>query len=192
MATTLARNGTHALRLAGACCAAALLACSKGDAGDAGDARGEGREATPAAASAASDMARLEDFELTLPRVQKLQVAMRNMEQAVRAKPALENAGGSGNNASLDDMVANVERVPEFRRAVKDAGLSTREYVLTTTAVFQAGMAQAVLQTQPANANRDSIIREMKVNPKNIAFLKEHEAELKKMEQAMKSAGGGT
>ncbi len=58
--------------------------------------------------------------------------------------------------------------------------------------MMQTGMADAVLKMRPKD-NQDSLIREMKANPANVEFYREHQAEItaktKALEAEMKGVG---
>jgi hypothetical protein len=73
-----------------------------------------------------------------------------------------------------------------MRDAIREAGLSSREYITATMAMVQAGMAASVLKMRPKD-NQDSLIREMKANKDNVRFVQEHEAELNRKQQAMQA-----
>jgi hypothetical protein len=171
------------------CCCSALgaAACRGG-----GDAREDTvavatvpAAASPAPAAAArgdGDLARLEEFRLTMPRVERWQKAMRNLGVAVRARPELRDKVKVSGTASLDEAVAAYEAVPEIRKAIGDAGLSVREFQMIMWTQLQAGMAQGVIGT---GANRDSVLRAMRVHPSNVDFVKRHGAEIERRFQAL-------
>jgi hypothetical protein len=170
-----------------------LAACSK----DADSAREEPGAATAAASNeqAEEDLADLTKYDLSMNKMDEFFQTMRNMADEVKKMSPAERAAfdqdsESDNNASLDQMIAKAESNKVIRDASRKAGSSPREYVLTSLSYFTSAMAMSVLQMQP-NANQDSLMREMKVNPDNIKFIKEHEAELttkyKAMEAEMKA-----
>ena len=76
--------------------------------------------------------------------------------------------------------------------AIRDAGLSPREFMMITMSFLQTGMAAAVAKMHP-NANQDSLIRSMKVNPDNVKFYNENEAEItrkaRELEDEMRRLG---
>jgi hypothetical protein len=183
--------------------ALAAAACAKGEESAAGDTARVSAEAGGAAPAGASstdaDLADLSRYRLTMDKVDRYFVAQRNLFQKVKdmspaEREALEKSQDSvaDADANLDDMVRNIERSPVMRDAVRDAGLSPREYVMVTMAMFQAGMAASVIKMRP-NDNQDSLAREMKVNPENLKFMQEHEAHItqkqKAMEEEMKRMG---
>ena len=182
-------NGRHFLIAA---MMAVLGACGGDGAADS--------EETPGTVAASNnqgeeDLQDVGKFKLSMDRMDKYFQAQLNIGVAASkmSEAELEAAQMSGDgNESLDQMVKNAERSPVINKAIRDAGLSPREYVMITMAYMQSAMATAVLQMQP-NANQDSLMREMQVNPDNIAFIRNNEAALRaKAEKAaaeMKALG---
>lgn len=168
-----------------------LAACSK----DADTARDEPGAAAAAASNeqAEEDLADLTKYDLSMAKMDEYFQTMRHMaDEMKKLSPAEREAMemDNDNNASLDQMIKQAESNKVIRDATRKAGSSPREYVMTSLSYFTSAMAASVLQMQP-NANQDSLMREMKVNPDNIKFIKEHEAELttkyKAMEAEMKA-----
>src|SRR5687768_3151062 len=126
-----------------------FAACSKADDG-----------ATPAAANTPAtaaqvaqgeeDLADIGEYRLTMDKFDKWLAAQRNvalkakgMSDAEKAAFAQQNEGNN-NNASIDDMARAVSSNPVMNQAVRDAGLSPREYALVMMSFIQTGMAAAV------------------------------------------------
>ena len=133
-------------------------------ASDADTAADTGAAAAPsAAASTGDDLADVSAYELTMDRIDRYFAAQRAL--AVRIKdmsPAEREAFdvASDADASLDDMARRYESSPTMVAALDEAGMSAREFALSTMAIVQSGMAAAVLQMRP-EANQDSLMREM-------------------------------
>lgn len=166
-----------------------LSACSKDT-----DARDESG-AAPAGSTAQveEDLADLTKYDLSMDKMDEYFETMRHMADEMKGMTPAEREAmdmKNDNDASIDEMIAQAESNKVVRDATRKAGSSPREYVMTSLSYFTSAMAMSVLQMQP-NANQDSLIREMKVNPDNIKFIKEHEAELttkyKAMEEQMKA-----
>ena len=173
-----------------------LAACSKAD-----------ESATPADANAPAtaaqvaqgeeDLADIGEYRLTMDKFDKWLAAQRNMAMKAKdmtdaEKAAFAQQNESNNNASIDDMARAVSSNAVLNQAVRDAGLSPREYALVMMSFVQTGMAAAVAQMRP-NDNQDSLIRAMKANPENVKFYKANEAEItrksKALEEEMKRLG---
>jgi hypothetical protein len=161
--------------------ASSVAACGT----DAEDAADEPRAEQPAGAASSSsqadeDLQDIQEFELTMDRIDKYIAAQRSLALAAKNMSEADREAASmsmDQNASLDDMVRATEASEVTSKAARDAGLSPREYVMIGLAYFQSAMASAVMQMQP-NANQDSLAREMEANPANINFIKVNEAEL--------------
>lgn len=178
----------------------ALLAACAGDK-DAAPGDGTPAQAPAVSKSDAEILAPITEYRLTMDKLDRYFESQRNLAKAAAAMSPAERAAmeaanatdnDSGNDDSLDDIARKVEKQPMIAKAVRDAGLSAKEYATLTIALMQAGMAQAVLDMRP-NDNQDSLAREMKVNPANIAFMREHKDEIKRKGDAiaaeMKAAG---
>jgi cell fate (sporulation/competence/biofilm development) regulator YmcA (YheA/YmcA/DUF963 family) len=178
----------------------ALAACGKKDAAP-GDTTAASAAATPAtaASSGGDDLADVTSYKLSMDKIDKYMQANRNIANKAKSlspaeREAMEarNEGKNDANQSLDDMARRIDSEPLMRDAIRSAGLSAREFSLITISMMQTAMAAGVLKMRP-NDNQDSLIREMKANPDNIKFYREHEAEITKKSQElqaeMKAAG---
>jgi len=177
-----------------------LVACSKKE-GGATDSSAPGA-ATPAAAGTKGDaeLADVQSYRLSMDKIDKMLAAQRILAAKAKAmtpaeREAMEarDESASDPNESLDDMARKIDGEPMLRDAIREAGLSSREYVLITMSMMQTGMADGVLKMRPKD-NQDSLIREMKANPDNIKFYREHQAEItaksKAIEAEMKGVSG--
>lgn len=172
-----------------------LGACSKDkNAGSTPADGGASSANTPATSNQGeADLADVTNYKLTMDKIDKLFAATRNIGlKAKNMSPAEREAfkarsGARGdNNASVDDMVRNIESEPMMVSAIREAGLSPREYIILTVSMMQSGMAAGVAKMQP-KANQDSLIREMKANPENVKFMNDNEAVLTQKQKAMEA-----
>ncbi len=159
-----------------------LTACSKAD--DAAPAAGTPAASAAAANQAEEDLADVTQYRLTMDKYDKYLAAQKNIMMKAKSltpeqRKAMEerNDARDSNNANLDEMTRNIEAEPMMVSAIRDAGLSPREYAVLTVSIMQSAMAAGVAKMQP-NANQDSLIREMKANPDNVRFFQQNEAEL--------------
>ncbi len=159
-----------------------LAACSKAD--DAAPASGTPAASAAAANQAEEDLADVTQYRLTMDKYDKYLAAQKNIMMKAKSltpeqRKAMEerNDARDSNNANLDEMTRNIEAEPMMVSAIRDAGLSAREYAVLTVSIMQSAMAAGVAKMQP-NANQDSLIREMKANPDNVRFFQQNEAEL--------------
>ena len=155
----------------------------------AGAAGAAGASAAPAPASSGDDRADLRRYELSMDKVDRFYTAQRNL--AVRMKdmtPAERESMdiSSDPDASIDDMARKFESHPVMGDALRESGMSGREFALMTMAMIQSGMAAAVLQMRP-NDDADSLMREMAVNPANVRFMQQNEAALQRKQAELKA-----
>lgn len=90
-----------------------------------------------------------------------------------------------GSATSLDEMEASLKRSPVVANALAQARLAPREYGTFIMAMIQASMA--------AGFRKAGMIKELPkdVNPENVKFVEEHEAELKAMQAEFEKMGKG-
>jgi hypothetical protein len=160
-------------------------------AGCADDVEPADRDATPAAvppAGQTTDVGDITRYELRMEQVDKYFAAFRNIAAAMqRMTPEQrERLDMDAGQTDLGGYIARLESEPEINRAIRDAGLTAREFALILWSMLQSGMASAVLQTRP-DANEDSLAREMNVNMANVRFLREHDAALRQKQQALEA-----
>lgn len=83
-----------------------------------------------------------EEFErhaLTVSMVEKYKAATKELEKAIKKKEEKEDEETSKDDPSVDDIAKELDRTPGVKPILKKHGLSSREYALTTLALFQAG-----------------------------------------------------
>lgn len=188
---------THASRSARTALLLALLAapaCSAGDDAAAGDTTAAAAAAAPSGGSQSADemLGDVADYELTMEKIDRYMAVQRSLAtKAAAMSPAEREAfkqrndsGDSDEGGDIDAMTAKLEREPMMRDAIREAGLSPREFTMITLAMLQSAMAASVLQMRP-NDDQDSLAREMKANPKNIKFMQEHQAEIQRKQQEL-------
>lgn len=163
----------------------ASVACSSGDGTDAP--RAEGSAATAAARPSGDGDAELEeisDYRLGMPKVERWYQAQRNVLEAMRKDPSIaarlendesEEEGGP----SLDELEERYSSIPEVRAAIEAVGLEVREFGVITYSLVQASFAQAALQM---GANRDSVLANTGIDPANLDFVRDNQAELQRLQ----------
>lgn len=170
----------------------AFLAACSGDK-DAATTDGTPAQTSVVSQSDAEILAPITEYRLTMDKIDRYFQSQRNLGRAAAAlspaeraamEAANESSNDSNNDDSLEDMARKLDRQPLMAKAIRDAGLSTKEYATLTIAIMQAGMAQAVLEMRP-NDNQDSLAREMKVNPANLVFMRQHKDEIAKKGEAI-------
>jgi len=171
-----------------------LVACGKKD-GAPDSALNAAAPASPASAGTKGDaeVADVQSYKLSMDKIDKMLAAQRILAAKAKAmtpaeREAMQARGESASDPSesLDDMARKIDSEPMLRDAIREAGLSPREYVLITMSMMQTGMADGVLKMRPKD-NQDSLIREMKANPDNIKFYREHQAEITAKSKAIEA-----
>lgn len=178
-----------------------LAACGgkEGGATDSSAPNAASASASSGGTNADAELADIQSYKLSMDKIDKMLAAQRILAAKAKAMTPAEREAmrargdtDSDPNQSLDDMTRRIDSEPMVRDAIREAGLSPREYVLITMSMMQTGMADAVLKMRPKD-NQDSLIREMKANPANVEFYREHQAEItaktKALEAEMKGVG---
>ena len=160
-----------------------LAACADGSDTAVDTAVDTGSTQATAPASGEVELAR---YELNMEGVNQYFTAFRNMGTAMQGMSAMEREAldFDASDTDFNGYVGRLESQPVLDRAIRDAGLTPREFSLVLWSMLQASMANAVLQAQPA-ANQDSLAAEMRVNMANVRFMREHEAEIRQKQQQL-------
>ncbi len=178
------------LRIAPAFLALALFL---GACGDAADSEGTDVAESPVAdapdGGSDADLADVTNYELTMDRVERYFQASINIGRAMQGmspaeRQAFEGPEDQEEMPSLDDMAARISANPAVESAVRDAGLTPREYGVIAMSMLQAAMAQAFSAMQP-NADPDSLARAAGANPANVAFMRDNAEELGRRQEEL-------
>jgi hypothetical protein len=173
-----------------------LSACGKKEGGATDSSApnaGAAASASTAGTKGDAELADVQSYKLSMEKIDKMLAAQRILAAKAKAMTPAEREAmrarsdaDSDPNESLDDMARKIESEPLLRDAIREAGLSSREYVLITMSMMQTGMADGVLKMRPKD-NQDSLIREMKANADNIKFYREHQAEITAKSKAIEA-----
>jgi len=120
---------------------------------------------------------RLDDLKLA-----RFQTAIVEMDLQARSDEALkaELDHDEAKSAGIEAFVASIEaEKPKMLAIIKAAGLSTREFVLTSYSLMMSMVYADFLKAQPTTIPPDYIARE------NIAFVRRHEQELAKLFESL-------
>lgn len=141
--------------------------------------------------SSDSDTRELSRYQLTMADLRKLGVAHQSLKRVAQQHPNLVERAEDEQSGekSLDETQAEIERVPQLRKAIEDAGLSVRKYAVINLALMQASAANMLVQQ---GAKPDSIAREIGTHPENIRFMREHEAEIARVLQTLEDTSTGS
>lgn len=128
-------------------------------------------------------------YQLTMPKYKKYVAAMVNLINASERAPAVDQALETSFNSSIDEAVAHLNRVPEARRGLTDAGLTARDFVLTQGAFVQAGVAYGMIKEQ--GVSPDSALNIMQVSPANLDFFRKNKAEIERLTKEAEAKAPG-
>ena len=111
---------------------------------------------------------------------QKLELLEQQLEQA---ESSTDNDEFSRAN-SVTEMAAAISKNAMFSTALSSVGLTPREYSVMTLVLFQSAMW--------AGMKKQGLAKELPkdVNPANVAFMEQHEAEFAAMQQRFKALDG--
>jgi hypothetical protein len=147
------------MRLLSGAALAAVLALSASSAAFA-----KGADISPA------DLAQLKSYTLSMDKIKAMQGAMDDAKKSGMDK---KMTNSNDNSQSLGEMEARVKAMPGAMAMFAKHGLTAHDVVVMPLALMDAGMCVAYPSAAPKLADR--------VAPAQIAFYKQHQAELKKM-----------
>jgi hypothetical protein len=117
-------------------------------------------------------------YILTVPKFKKHLGALVNLATATQQNPKVKEAYHAALEASISEGVAQFDRVPEARRAIADAGLTTREFVVAQGAFFQAWWADQMAQK---GTSPDSALMESGATQAQLEFMAKNRAEIDRL-----------
>ncbi len=139
------------------------------------------------AATGDQEMSRaVREYRLTMPLMQQYVQAVRNLHQLERTDPELRRrmeAMGEHEERSLAEVTGLIEGEPQLRRAIEDAGLTVRDYMLISLAFMQSMMAHEF--------QRQGYIQELppEVSAENVAFIRDNEQQLQPLMDELNRLG---
>ncbi|HUF66884.1 MAG TPA: hypothetical protein VMM17_12990 [Gemmatimonadaceae bacterium] len=133
--------------------------------------------ASVSASTAEPSAIEISNYELTMDRMRRWMTAARNLGTAAENDPTLEPP--DADEVSYSQMIAWYEQNPTAREALRSAGITPRDFVLTTLAYMQAGMTYAVL-----GMSKEAKIPEGQ-SGRNVEFVRANQAELERLAREM-------
>jgi hypothetical protein len=122
-----------------------------------------------------------QSYTLTIPKYKKYLAASVNLANAGQRNPEVKKTLQTVLDASLEEVPALFNRVPEARRAVADAGLTPREFVLILGVSVGAKMANHMVKKEgmaPAAAAEDAGVTQAQLD-----FYRKNETEIARLEK---------
>jgi hypothetical protein len=146
---------------------------------------------TPASAQSWSGLWRdpeVENYELSMEKVRKVVDVLRAVvsDDQVMAKidGDFKELTKTKPKPTVAEVSALMERQPAVRDAISKAGLTTREYLLSSSAVSNAGLHMTLRRQSQNGAPPQTAAQKA-----NVALLEENKAEWQKLEQEMVRLG---
>lgn len=117
-----------------------------------------------------SDLSALKSYTLSMDKIKAMQVAMDEAKKI----PAMKKMKDVGDNSnSIAEMEVKMNAMPDAMAIYRKHGLTAADAVLMPLTLMDAGVAVAYPSAAAKLSDR--------VSPAQIAFYKQHQAELKKM-----------
>jgi hypothetical protein len=125
------------------------------------------------------DLKTISSYQLSMPRYRQYLNALVNLAGTAERDPKLREALGDYGHLSIDQSIKRFDGIPVVRRAIADAGLTTRDFILTQAAFLQTGLAYALMKQM--NLSPDSVVKTAKVSRANLDFYQKNEAEINRL-----------
>jgi hypothetical protein len=135
------------------------------------------------------DLKAYNSYQLTLPKYKKFLDAMVNLAKAAEKNPAVGQSLEGAGEKSIAQTVAAYNKVPQVRRGISAAGLTTRDFVLTQGAFLHAGLAYALMKQ--GGFSPDSAVKTMQVSRANLDFVRKNEAEINRLTKEAEAKAPG-
>lgn len=163
-----------------------------GDTPPDGPANGHAESAGPAVAPTGAapaldvgDAAMMRDYRLTMDGIRRYVQATENFQAAVAGNPALQRRLEAMDEAPEADRIADfvqvVDQIPEWRRAVEQAGISTRDYAMIM-ATLTASALDVGMRRMGMDPPRDEWISD-----RNVALVEENWTEIEHLMKRMRA-----
>lgn len=115
-------------------------------------------------------------------RIEALSLEIERLDEAIDLEGP---AGALSQGRTIGEMAQAIDAHPQLSSAVKSAGLSSREFATLQLALMQASFAQGFMKAGTLETLPNS------VNPENVRFLQEHEAEIRALSKEWELLGLG-
>jgi hypothetical protein len=130
------------------------------------------------------DKTELRQYRLTMPKIRQMAAAMLAFAKEVEQDPALAKKLQDTEEPepkTLSELVARIEKEPRLAAAIKNAGLTSREYSTVMLCYFPAMSAHGL--------KKQGAIKELPkdILPENLALIEANEAELTRINQELEA-----
>jgi hypothetical protein len=122
---------------------------------------------------AASDpLADVQNYRLTSEDLRKYVESRKNLDQVGRDHAELEPATHINVN-EFDTLEARIDANQHLRKAIADAGLTTRQFLVLSWVVLNTSFASLASDQDAA-----AMLSQARVHPDNLTFFRQHKSEL--------------
>lgn len=121
----------------------------------------------------AADVKEMHDYTLTMPKLQKMAAATTALMEFGKRHPEIDEAS---NAKTIDQMVSKLQKYPEAVAAVRQSGMSPREYAVCFLTFMQASIAVAMKKSGAYNRTPPEILQS--VSQANLDFTDQHWSEI--------------
>lgn len=133
------------------------------------------------------DLKEISAYTWTMPKFKQLMTAMANLGKVARQDPKMASALEDSGNLTIDQSAARYGAVPPVKQALRDAGLTPREFAVAQGAWLQSAMSYGVMKQYKLSP--DSVSRSTGVSKANLEFFRAHEAEIDQMGKELQAQG---
>jgi hypothetical protein len=140
----------------------------------------------PAVAQADHDMDEIAHYTLTMDKVTRLGQAFADLGAYAKQHPESQHVleTDTEKQENLDNIARRISSLPPVVTILSKNGFSPREFIVAEMTLMQIAMAVAM---KPADEPDAKYAAEIHANPANLAFAREHKAELEAMQAKMGS-----
>lgn len=129
------------------------------------------------------DLLELQRYTLTMDKVTRFYESMKDLADLSAAHPELKNKleTDADKHEDLGAIEHRIAAEPLIVSTIAKHGFTPREFVVCEMAYIQTAFASAMLK-QPG-VDRAKMIADAHINPANIAFVEQHQADLQALQQ---------
>ena len=138
--------------------------------------------AQAAAKAPDKDLIELEHYTLTWDKVTRCFETLADLNKLAKANPQMAKALDTGEqkDESITTITQRLSSYPQVPAVIQTHGLSVREFVVLQLSVFQSAFAVAA---KKMGADPAKLASQAHVNPANIAFMEQHQAEFEELQK---------
>jgi hypothetical protein len=133
------------------------------------------------AKAADKDVVELQQYTLTMDRITRCLQILVDLKKLAKDNPQLEaSLDPEQKNQSITDITQRISAYPQIPPVILSHGLGVRDFVVLELSMFQAAIAVAA---KKMGADPAKLAFVAHVNPANVTFLEQHEAEFSELLQ---------